>query len=123
MAAVKFYAYIEDGVVTNILNAEPGGQIDKDTKYVLIENVKGEPKIGSLYVDGEFKDPPKDQDIAWIKVREERDKLLSECDWVVVKAKETGANIPTAWKNYRQALRDITDNFDSALDVVFPEKP
>ena len=31
--------------------------------------------------------------------------LLAPSDWRVIKAKETGTNIPTAWKTYRAAVR------------------
>lgn len=57
------------------------------------------------------------------KLRFERNKLLAECDWVVVKYKEQNLDIPQQWANYRQALRDITDNYTSVVDVVWPAKP
>ena len=56
-------------------------------------------------------------------LREERNRKLAECDWLIVMHKEKGTNIPTAWKTYRQALRDITDDYTSLNDVVWPEKP
>ena len=59
-------------------------------------------------------------------LREKRDMLLNETDWIVTKAKETGTTIPTAWKTYRQALRDITENLTTVEEVnavVFPTKP
>ena len=31
--------------------------------------------------------------------------LLHPSDWIVIKAKETGTNIPSAWKTYRAAVR------------------
>jgi len=40
-------------------------------------------------------------------LRVERDRLIGQSDWIIVKAKETSTNIPTAWKTYRQALRDL----------------
>jgi hypothetical protein len=40
----------------------------------------------------------------------ERDKLLAETDWMVIKAQETGVPVPQAWKDYRQALRDLPNN-------------
>jgi hypothetical protein len=40
-------------------------------------------------------------------VRSERNRLIAETDWVIVMAKETGTNIPSATKTYRQALRDL----------------
>ena len=40
-------------------------------------------------------------------LRLERDGKLAETDWVVTKAAETGVAETTAWKTYRQALRDL----------------
>ena len=57
------------------------------------------------------------------KLRTERNKRLAETDWVVTMHKELGTNIPAAWKTYRQALRDITDDATSLDDVTWPEKP
>jgi hypothetical protein len=59
-------------------------------------------------------------------LRAKRDALLNETDYIVIKAKETGATIPTAWKTYRQALRDITEGLTTVEEVeavVFPQKP
>ena len=51
---------------------------------------------------------------------ETRNRLLSESDWVITKAKETGTNIPTGWKTYRQALRDLpaSDKFPDRYDTA-----
>jgi hypothetical protein len=40
-------------------------------------------------------------------LREERDRRLMACDYVVVKAIEHGTEVSQAWKDYRQALRDL----------------
>ena len=40
-------------------------------------------------------------------LREERNRRLAECDWVVTKNAEYGYNISEEWRNYRQALRDL----------------
>ena len=58
----------------------------------------------------------------WKRVRSQRDRLLSQTDWVVVKAKETGTNMPTAWKTYRQALRDVPTQTD-VDNITWPTKP
>lgn len=52
-----------------------------------------------------------------------RNQKLAETDWVITMHKEKGTNIPAAWKTYRQALRDITDDATSLDDVTWPEKP
>ena len=65
-------------------------------------------------------------------LRMERDQRLASCDWRVVMAKETGSNIPAAWKTYRQALRDLPAsaspklNSNGDLDyssVTWPTQP
>tara|TARA_R100001440_G_scaffold10909_2_gene19736 strand:+ start:7522 stop:7728 length:207 start_codon:yes stop_codon:yes gene_type:complete len=60
-----------------------------------------------------------------IMLRQKRNELLKESDWVVVKAQETNTTIPSDWKTYRQALRDITKTFSSIRDkdFKFPDKP
>ena len=40
-------------------------------------------------------------------LREERNRRLTECDWIVTKYAEYGYNIPKEWRTYRQALRDL----------------
>lgn len=65
-------------------------------------------------------------DNAMAELRAKRDALLNETDWIVTKAKETGTTIPTDWKTYRQALRDITEGLTTVEEVnavVFPTKP
>ena len=56
-------------------------------------------------------------------LRVERNAKLAETDWLITMHKELGTNIPAAWKTYRQALRDITDDATSLDDVTWPEKP
>ena len=66
---------------------------------------------------------PSEADVLLNDLREVRNAKLAETDWVVTMHKELGTNIPTAWKTYRQALRDITDDATSLDDVTWPEKP
>ena len=58
----------------------------------------------------------------WSRIRAERDNLLSQSDWVVIKAKETGGTISSAWKAYRQDLRDIPSQSDPD-NITWPTKP
>jgi hypothetical protein len=58
----------------------------------------------------------------WQQIREQRDKLLAETDWMVIKAQESGTDVPEAWKQYRQALRDITLQTDPD-NITWPQKP
>lgn len=59
-------------------------------------------------------------------LRLKRDMLLNQTDYIVIKAKETGGTIPSAWKTYRQELRDLTNGLttvDEVNAVEFPERP
>jgi hypothetical protein len=56
-------------------------------------------------------------------VRSERDYLLQQTDWIVIKSYERNENIPAAWEVYRQALRDITLQEGFPFEVTWPEKP
>ena len=58
----------------------------------------------------------------WSRIRVKRDNLLSQSDWVVIKAKETGGTISSAWKSYRQDLRDIPSQSDPD-NITWPTKP
>ena len=67
-------------------------------------------------------------------LREERNRRLTECDWIVTKNAEYGYNISKEWRNYRQALRDLpnityhtpelNDNGSLKMDsVAWPTPP
>lgn len=57
----------------------------------------------------------------WSDIRFKRDNLLKESDWVGL----TDVNLPNKqdWLDYRQALRDIPQDFANPEDVVWPSKP
>ena len=63
------------------------------------------------------------------RLRIHRDNLLKDTDWVVTKASETGVAETTAWKTYRQELRDLPSSATPEIDgmfiknVTWPTKP
>jgi hypothetical protein len=64
------------------------------------------------------------------RLRQLRDERLREVDWVTLRAMRTGEPIPQEWKDYMQALADITDQVGNAtlsgreiLGVTWPERP
>lgn len=52
-----------------------------------------------------------------------RDKLLEICDWRVIKAAETGIPESQEWKDYRQALRDVTTQPGFPWEINWPKAP
>jgi len=57
------------------------------------------------------------------KDRFQRDNLLEETDWIVVKYLDIGDPIPQEWSDYRQALRDITEQAGFPGNVDWPTEP
>ena len=56
------------------------------------------------------------------ELRRQRDVLLAETDWMA----NSDVTMSTAWKTYRQALRDITTQTptdDALSNITFPTKP
>lgn len=62
-----------------------------------------------------------DVEIPWKRVRYLRDKDLSLCDWRAGK----DVTLATAWKEYRQALRDLPSDNATTDDCFenWPEAP
>lgn len=60
-------------------------------------------------------------DVDWQTVRKERDNHLKQSDWRAVKDR----TMSQAWKDYRQALRDLPQNHETANDAAdnWPEAP
>lgn len=56
-------------------------------------------------------------------IRAQRNALMADCDWVAIKATETGEPVPKEWEEYRQALRDITLQAGFPEAVIWPEVP
>ena len=44
--------------------------------------------------------------------------LLAPSDWRVIKAKETGSNIPSNWKTYRAAIRTACNTRQTEINAV-----
>jgi len=60
-------------------------------------------------------------DVTWEAVRSSRDQALAESDWRALK----DVVLSNPWRDFRQELRDLPQNFDSANDAAdnWPVKP
>tara|TARA_Y100001970_G_scaffold130859_1_gene161381 strand:- start:597 stop:1025 length:429 start_codon:yes stop_codon:yes gene_type:complete len=58
----------------------------------------------------------------WHDVRKLRNRELKDSDYIANIASESGVGISTAWKTYRQGLRDITKQSD-VNNLVWPTHP
>ena len=66
-----------------------------------------------------------ESDYAMLSLREARNGLLAQTDWVVIKEREEGGSVSNFadWKKYRQELRDITKTYKSLDEVKWPTAP
>ena len=58
-------------------------------------------------------------DQAQTAVRNQRERLLSDTDWMAL----SDNTMTPEWASYRQALRDITDQTGFPYSVIWPTKP
>ena len=59
-------------------------------------------------------------------LRSRRNSILASSDWTVLSDSPLSADVKTAWLEYRQDLRDITEGVNTEAKVkavVFPDKP
>ena len=59
---------------------------------------------------------------AWWDIRKERNQLLKDSDYTMLKDYTTTVS-EQEWITYRQSLRDIPQDYDSPDEVVYPDKP
>jgi hypothetical protein len=104
-----------------ILDMENGGSIPMD-----IGNGDYQYYLYWLAEDPEnhIPDPadPKFED-TWGYIRSLRMSMLMNCDWTQLPDSPLSVQAKLDWATYRQALRDVTENFASPADVVWPTPP
>ena len=113
----RYGAKVQDGTVTEVLVLADGTQGDEAlAAFGLVEQVGVRPALGWLW-DGSTFAPPSP---TWDEVRSERDARLTASDWTQV------ADAPVdqqAWAAYRQALRDVPQDYATPDAVVLPVPP
>ena len=111
----------EDGV-TRIISFNESGHITTNlegTHYHLTWN-------GSEIVKDDTAKAAYDLAEEWKQIRTERNRLLAETDWVVIKARENGGQVAEKWKTYRVGLRNIPSDQSDATkysEITWPTKP
>lgn len=84
--------------------------------YIKVSEKDGEWKIS--------KDTKAEKEAALDKIRVERDKMLSACDWTILSDSPLDNKTQNKWEEYRQELRDITKGLkDPRKGVKWPKKP
>ncbi len=117
------YAIITNNVVTNVAVCDSPEFAAEQGWVQCTEEVSSD----WTYDNGNFAPPP-DNRPSWEEqeaaiLRKERDQKLSETDWVVTKYLDVAGGVPEAWKQYRQALRDLPQMPDFPRNFKWPVKP
>ena len=88
------------------------GAFDADGNPVAIDEALVEAEVARLIAEQPAKE-----------ARGKRDRLLVESDWVTIRATDSGDPVPTEWLDYRQALRDITEQTGFPEEIEWPQEP
>lgn len=67
-----------------------------------------------MTTENELNTTPTETHEEWLagQMSHRRTELLSDSDWVTVRALERGDPVPEEWATYRQALRDLSQHPD-----------
>ena len=57
----------------------------------------------------------------WELIRQRRNELLSESDWMITRCYELGKEVPIEILEYRQKLRDIPQEYANPDDAGIPQ--
>ena len=102
--------------------------------------IDGQELSGLNWIDKNTKKPTEEEIQAKIEelqaaeplrlLRIERDRQLSEVDWIVIRATSQGVPLSQEWIDYMQALRDLPttatpeiNEYGELINVIWPEKP
>ena len=116
-------AAVQNGVVVDI-HPENGYECHPSITWVDCDD---KVKHGWTYDGKTFKtnEPTLTADDKLKKLQSERNMLLQQSDWIVIKEREEGGSVTNfaAWKTYRQKLRDITNTYKTLDTVKWPTAP
>jgi hypothetical protein len=59
----------------------------------------------------------------WAELRSLRDQKLTKCDWTQIPDAPLTEEQKTAWRTYRQALRDLPENTEDPKNPIWPVEP
>ena len=102
--------------------------INPNAEFIIVEDdldniewLNGTTPISKADIEAQFL--AVELDMAMKDLRVKRNKLLADSDWEVTMAKEKGTNLSSAFKTWRQDLRDITEGLTTVEEVETVEFP
>lgn len=102
----------EAGGIVSILTSDPGGALERDVPRGYPETYEWDAATAE-FVPSVAK--------ALAAIRTERDRRLRECDWTQLP--DVAESTRTAWKPYRQTLRDMPESVVDPFNPAWPMTP
>lgn len=110
-------------VCVNVINLESFDQWKDHGDLILSPDHTGQ--IGwswnNEWIKPESVKPTVDE--MWAKIRADRNAELTSTDWTQISDVDLTEAQKQAWRNYRQALRDLTDNITDPYNFIWPTEP
>ena len=128
---MKYIIYNSDGDILNQVDC-PENEIDNYISDELSYMKYSESAVNKIIVDGEVVDKELEPTRTIIEssieltIAQHRNGLLYESDWSQLPDSPLSDNKKAEWATYRQALRDIPENYPEAIsidDIIWPTKP
>tara|TARA_B100000989_G_scaffold220664_1_gene168435 strand:+ start:2917 stop:3216 length:300 start_codon:yes stop_codon:yes gene_type:complete len=90
-----------------------------------IKSVDGKIVPLSTEEENQFKIDKENYEKDFRRIRDERNRLLQETDWIVIREREQNGSVHNfeAFMKYRQELRDIPTKYNKVSLVQWPTKP
>ena len=125
---MKTYSFFEPltGVLSGKTYTGPLVEMNTPPGLEAIEGLHDHTKLRVDVASGLLLDwtpPPPDGAVLATRVRADRDRRLASCDWVTLRAMDSGQKIDAAWSAYRAALRNITQQPGFPANVQWPDAP
>ncbi len=116
---MKKFAIVEDNIIVSVICTK-----DFALKMGGIEISDDSIDVGDKYIDGQFVKVGKPTKIVtWDEIRQRRDELLCDTDWTQLSDCQLSEEEKEQYRIYRQALRDLPQQYENPNEVVWPEMP
>lgn len=119
---MAFYFIAEDGTCIAAVDKQELVEVtQKDFPGLKMVEIDGDlvDIANKKIVDGEFVSIGQEIE----EVRARRNALLLECDWTQLPDSPLSEGVKLEWQTYRQALRDITEDFSQDVELQWPTAP
>jgi len=114
------YAFVNNGILQDVVMTHPSLLFAWGYANQFIE-VSDECSNGWIFDGVTFSAPPDNNiEILISLIRQRRNELLKESDWTQIVDAPVDKLV---WANYRQALRDITQQSEFPAQVQWPVQP